>query len=169
VANFEDAYRFLNGLRNKLDKMAYLLAPFARVLMDKRIFDEGRGSNGEKMPPYSTKEARFPREKFARKSAFDRLADEGDRTIVLERGYEEFRKIQGRRVDIRNVRFTGDMQKSFVALVSDDGLKTELGFTSEKEALKAAGNEKSAKMIIFDLSEDELDKCLEFVNEEVSK
>lgn len=129
-----------------------------------RIQREGRDSSGSKMKPYSTTPRYFVKDQFVKKSAFKAIGKTGKRkfnsgksyeAIYLKNGYKEFREIQGRQTQYRDLTLSGDMILSYVLGTSQNAIL--LGFNQKKQSDKRKGNEEIIKGNIFQATSSEMD------------
>jgi len=111
--------------------------------IDNRITQEGRDTNNEKIGDYSTKKSWATIEDFDNQANFkpeQRKDGTGlRRSITLEEGYMELRRIQGYRVDRVVLERTGAGIKNIKQSYSDG--TTEIGFTDAQESVKFRGYE----------------------------
>lgn len=113
----------------------------------KRIFGEGINTDGGKIGEYSTKSAYVSKDKFIRKGAFkphgkpDKNGKKStkNKTMYLAKGYSEFRDIQGRQVQFKNLKLSGSLERNIDVLKF--GNSTLYGTTDSVESDKFQGLE----------------------------
>jgi len=145
-----------------------VMIPSANRLLENvknRIINQGENTQGGKIGQYSTKPMYASKEQFDKKSAFKPLKKkyvstdakapktvkgrkvlatvftaEG-KTMYLQQGYKELRQIQGKRVDIVNLEYRGDLMRSYQQEVVNTGIIVQ-GLKHEKEKKKREGLQK---------------------------
>jgi len=132
-----------------------------------RIFGRGLATDGTPMPGYSSEPGYYSKDKFIRKGAFKPLGKpnkEGKRnvntTMFIQGGYSELREIQGRTTEVKNLKYSGSLEKNIV--VGKFGNSTAYGNTDSAESDKFNGLE--AEYEVFGLSISER----EFINKEIT-
>lgn len=142
-----------------------------------RIFTENKDSNGNALGELSKTPIYVSKDKFVRKSAFKAQGINGlpkrgakkPKTMYLAGGYDEFKKIQGR---VYKLELTGKLKASYNRSEVINN-KTNIGFISEDEGLKADGLDKifdgKGNASIFILSSDDLEKFNESVKVTIQK
>lgn len=132
-----------------------------------RIFGRGIATDGTPLPGYSSEAGYYSKDKFIRKGAFRPLgkpSKDGKRrtntTMYLQGGYSELRQIQGRTTEIKNLKYSGSLEKNIQ--VGKFGNSTAYGNTDSAESDKFNGLE--AEYDVFGLSISEK----EFVTKEIT-
>lgn len=129
-----------------------------------RIQREGRDSSGSKMPAYSTKPAYYSKAQFVKKGSFKAKGKTGERkflngqdhkTMYLQNGYKEFREVQGRQTQTRDLTLSGDLMLSYVLGTADQAIL--IGFNQEKQSKKRKGLEERNGSDIFPATKGEMD------------
>lgn len=156
------------------DRILLAAAFTLKAEMIDRIFNRGLASDGAKIGDYSTTPAYFAKADFVRKSAFEKRGktNTGDfkngkarRSMYLPTGYKEFREIQGRKVDTKNFKMTGSLEKSINVL--RDGDQTVIGITDGKESAKRHGLEEQVGRPVFPPSDADFETFTEAVFDEI--
>lgn len=133
-----------------------------------RIENDGKSTSGQDIGAYSTKEDWYVRDNFRQRSKFRNVGKNGKKTkstMYLEGGYEELRRIQGLRTDIVNLAYTRDTNSRLKSHVDIGGRKAQMGWSTEKAAKIASGNEARFRKVIYLPSKEEM----ELFSEEVSQ
>ena len=134
-----------------------------RATIINRIANEGRATDGSKIGAYSRKPGYYTQKQFVRRGAFQAVGKSGKatfadgrphRSMYLQGGYGQLRDIQGRRTDVMNLQYSGDMLLDFQQQATDTAIL--IGFTKKKESDKRKGNEQRAGKKIFQASQTEL-------------
>lgn len=129
-----------------------------------RIQREGRDSTGSKMPAYSTKPGYFSKSSFVKKGSFKGKGKSGERkflngndhkTMYLANGYKEFREVQGRQTQVRDLTLSGDLMLSYTLGTADKAIL--IGFNQDKQSKKRKGLEKRNGGNIFPATQSEID------------
>ena len=160
--NLEQLKQKLNslsdGLKNEI-KNAVVLPASLKLLANfkNRIFKDGKDSNEQELGSYSTKPTYASKTNFANKSGFKNIGKTGNKikTMYLGGGYKQFREIQGRSTK-KNLDLTGSLRSSVQLGVKENEIV--LGITSQKESLKARGNEWRLNKDVFKLSRTEIEE-----------
>ena len=163
----------LNNIKNEVNKELALnagVAPMLNLLgtFTNRIFKHGKDANGKDLSPYSTKPSYYSKNSFVKKGAFKGKGKvkAKTKTMYLERGYEEFKTIQGR-PNKKNFELTGSLRGSIQVGVSNNELN--LGYTDSDESTKASWLEKNEGKSVFSVSNSEKDKLVKDITSEVAK
>lgn len=136
-----------------------------------RIFHEGKNSAMGNIGTYSTKAGYYGPKAFIRKASFkpkgkvksgDFENGEKRKTMFLAGGYSELRKIQARKVDKVNFKYSGSLEAGLAIL--QQGSEIIYGQSSQFEALKMEGLEDQFG-VVFQLSENEQDVARETLND----
>lgn len=134
------------------------------VNIKNRIQQEGRDSSGGKMPAYSTKPGYYSKEQFVKKSSFKGRGKTGQRkflngqdhkSMYMPNGYKEFREVQGRQTQVRDLTMSGDLMISYVLGTGDQAIL--LGFNQQKQSKKRKGLEEKNNGKIFPATHSEID------------
>lgn len=152
-----------------------------------RNANKGLNTDGSKRTAYSQRPFFASEEQFIKKSAFKPESKEGgqvklfdirtkkarnanvtkdfreSRTMYLEKGYFQLREIQGRRTDIVNYEYSGDLLKAFQFAKAGEGLVV-IGFIDELSKKKREGLEKK-RGVAFAPTVDEIREYNEEVQE----
>lgn len=123
-----------------------------------RISNDGKATDGSKIGSYSTKPAYFSKAQFVRKGSFKPQGKvrKGTKTMYIPTGYHGLRQIQGRRTDMKNLQYSGDMLLDFRQ--ETQGSDILIGFIKKKESDKRKGNEKRAGKKILTPSQQEINE-----------
>lgn len=169
---FSDLSNRLTELSVQLDtKMPYVLAVAVMgelmAIHKKRIFDDGLNTEGQSLGEYSTNPGYYSKETFVRKSAFkpqgkpnkDGKVRKG-KTMFLAQGYSEFRDIQGRKTNHKNLKLTGSLEAGINVVKNENSAL--YGTTSPNESAKFEGLEELYG--VFGLTLDEQ----QFLKEEIT-
>lgn len=132
-------------------------------IMD-RIQQRGEDSNENKMPGYSTDRMYASEEQFVKKSAFK--PQEGRKTMRLDKGYKEFRDIQGRQTNYRDLTLSGAMFRSFKTEKMSG--KVVIGFDDDTQRKKREGNEDKVGGSVFAGSNNEIKAYSDRVTKKIS-
>jgi hypothetical protein len=175
----------LQKIADALDKaMPDLLATQILIetsaLHKKRIFDEGKRTDGTDIGEYSTEEGYYSKDRFIRKAAFkprgkrgfkgERIVADGDnfrvekkipKTMYLADGYSEFRSIQGRKVNKINLKYSGSLEGNLTVL--KDGNDVLYGTTDQTESDKFNALQEEYEVFEFNTAEHE------YLNNEITK
>lgn len=120
-----------------------------------RIFNKGLDSNDAKIGTYSRKPAYFSKEQFARQGAFRGQGKNGAnpdaKSMYLKGGYDELRRIQGRKTPDVNLNYTGSLSLNVQAGKITDGVYG-VYLSSELESKKRKGLEKKVGKPVFSIS-----------------
>jgi len=151
--SFESFAKDQVGLFNQLrdvDKVLRTALLDSLVLIKDRVQQKGEKSDGSQIGTYSDKGNAG---KIAR--SFGSIANQRQqRAGGFSGSYKEFRQRLGRQTAYVDLTLTGDMLRNFTIIpISQNSLG--IGFTSDKEAVKARKNEQHFGGPIFDLSADE--------------
>jgi hypothetical protein len=128
-----------------------------------RIQREGKDSSGAKMEGYSTKSAYYTRSQFVKKGSFKARGKTGKKvfangdnhkSMFLQNGFKEFREIQGRQTQLRDLTLSGDLMLSYV--LGTDTNAILLGFNQTFQSKKRKGNEKRNGGAIFSAMDSEM-------------
>lgn len=137
----------------------------------RRIFEQGLNTASKPIGKYSTEPGYYSQGQFIRKASFKPQGkfSTGDfkngnkrKSMFLQSGYSQFRKIQGRKTDKVNLKLSGSLERGFDIL--QDGDSVIFGQTSQFEALKMYGIEDKFGEV-FSLAEEEIEFIGERVNE----
>jgi hypothetical protein len=164
----------LQKIADALDKaMPDLLATQILIetsaLHKKRIFDEGKRTDGTDIGEYSTKEGYYSKDRFIRKAAFKAHGKpnaEGkkrtqNKTMYLAGGYSELRSIQGRKVNRKNLKYSGSLEGNLTVL--KDGNDVLYGTTDQTESVKFNALQEQYEAFEFNTTEQE------YLNNEITK
>jgi hypothetical protein len=108
--------------------------------MKRRIFNNGLDSQDNGIADAYSKSPRvFTQDQFAKRSAFKpntktRKGGKAQDAMYLQGGYEQFREIQGRRIDKVNLELSSSLQKAIQLL--RDGGKIVIAITNATDAQK---------------------------------
>lgn len=128
-----------------------------------RIQREGKDSIGAKMSDYSNKPAYYKRDSFVKKGAFKGVGKNGGKkfkngnshkSMYLNNGYKEFREIQGRQTQIKDLTLSGDLMLSYVLGTAENAIL--LGFNQTLQSKKRKGLEKQNGGQIFKATDAEI-------------
>jgi len=127
----------------------------------KRIFSDGIRTDGSPIGEYSQKPGYYSKDKFIRKAAFKGVgkpSDKGKRrtgnkTMFLAKGYSEFRDIQGRKTDKKNLKFSGSLEKNIDVVKL--GNATLYGTTDADESIKFQAHEDNYEVFGLSIAERE--------------
>lgn len=110
-----------------------------------RNVNEGRNTDGSKRTPYSTTPMYATPQQFIQKGAVKPRGKNGNTTkkngqpnksMYLPEGYKQLRSIQGRRVDVKNYEYTGDLMNDFNLEAQPNQNRVLIGFRSEAQSRK---------------------------------
>ena len=138
------------------------------ALVVKRVQKKGLRADGSKFSKYSTTPvpAFFYHNLAKRKGATSKLEKFAKEKKYIS--YSDFRTLVGNRTDIKDFTMTGVMWASFHSfdVISDEkGVETYLGFNDVEVAKRYRYNSEREGIDIGDLSEDEVDKLADSINE----
>lgn len=137
--------------------------------MKYRIFTKGQDSSNNSLGKYSTQEAYFTKEQFSSKSKFKnkgKTKKPTKSTMYFGDGYEGLRKVQGKKVDNKNLNYTGELKNSFTN--GKQGGDAVVGFTNIEGSNKRRYAEDSNKSAIFQPTKQELTIVNTYVVEELN-
>jgi hypothetical protein len=142
---------------NEFGVVMLQVAQSANTLMKKRIVETGLDAEGKPFPPYSTKPMLANcSSKYMSKAVCTDLSGskekraelkwvtvKGAKLFEIDGGYKEFRDLHGRRTDIVDFTWTGEMMGNIQVVSSESEHKTGLArisTLSDAENLKLSGN-----------------------------
>lgn len=136
-----------------------------------RIFNKGLDSNDAKIGTYSRKPAYFSKEQFARQGAFRGQGKNGAnadaKSMYLKGGYDELRRIQGRKTPDVNLAYTFSLSQNVQAGLISKGIYG-VYLSSPLESKKRKGIEKKEGKPIFSASPSDRSAFAQSVNEEIN-
>lgn len=145
----------LNSLPDRVSQLAVesIVVPRANFMVAsilQRNTNEGRNTDGSTRSGYSTKPMYATQQQFVVKGAFKPQGKSGktkkngqsNKSMYLPGGYSQLREIQGRRTDIKNYEYFGNLVKSFNLQSLPQQKMVIIGFDSELEAKKRQALEK---------------------------
>lgn len=142
---------------NLTERLLVLPANELRAGIDFRITQTGMGTNG-KLETYSRKKWFATAENFDNKSNFKPKTTKSGRvrkSVTLEEGYLELRKLQGYRVDITNFERTGAGIKN-IKVGNETDTSVAIGFTDLKQSIKFRGYEKRKGVPVLEPTSEEI-------------
>lgn len=119
-----------------------------RAAIINRIANEGKATNGSLIGTYSTKPSYYTKKQFVKGGAFKPQGKTGKsafdngkphKSMFLPQGYTELRNIQGRRTDIMNWEYSGDLMLDFKQQETQTAIL--IGFTRIDQSKKRKGLE----------------------------
>lgn len=128
--------------------------------IDYRITQTGIGTDGGKIAEYSHKKSWATASSFDNQGNFKPVKTKSGRvrrSVTLEEGYYELRKIQGYRVDFMNLERTGAGIKN-IKVGTESDTKVSIGFTDLKQSIKFRGNEDRLNKQILNPTKTEIEQ-----------
>jgi hypothetical protein len=147
--------------------------------MHRRVFQKGLDSENSPIGRYSTTPGYYGPKQFIQKAAFSPVGKRGKKkfksgdphkTMYLKEGYKELREKQGRRTDIVNLEYRGDLEGSLKIQGREND--AVIGFDNLKESKIRKGNEirfRKSINTIFPASEEERNQYSEDVIEQLEE
>lgn len=115
-----------------------------------RNINEGKNTDGTTRKDYSTRPMYASEQQFIQKATIKPRGKTGETVFkngkphkaqYLPQGYKQLRDIQGRRTDIKNYEYTGDLFQSYV--LGREGQSIVIGLDKQSQVLKKQGLEKN--------------------------
>ena len=167
MADYSELIADLNDII-EFDKRLLNASSTVHNLMAQRIFGDGRSASGGQIGSYSTKEMYVSPSKSPKKFTAVGIGGKTKfkngkkhKTRYFANGYAGFRQQAGRQSNHVDLRLTGTLENSFVVTAS--GVNYVSGFTNEKEAAIAEGNEERFGVEVFSLTDEEENKFIELM------
>ena len=172
----------LNNLPERITQLAVesIVIPAASKMtasIIRRNVNEGKNTDGTKRNGYSTKPKYATQQQFVVKGAFKPQGKGGNKTkkngqpnksMYLPGGYNQQREIQGRRTDVKNYEYSGDLINDFGFEGQPEQNRAVIGFRSELQSVKRKALEKK-NGLAFPPSPDEITDYKTEVKEESEK
>lgn len=146
----EEHIETIRNMQQKVGQLAVedVVVPAANKMVAsiiQRNANEGRNTDGSKRQGYSNTPMYASQQQFVAKGSFSAQGKTGNKTkkngqpnqsMYLPGGYEQLREIQGRRTDIKNYEYTGDLLNDFNLESQPNQNKVLIGFRSEAQSKK---------------------------------
>jgi hypothetical protein len=165
-------YEEVHGVQGSIVK--YTVTPSAKTLLQsikKRIFSEGKNSNGQPIGDYSTKPIYVSRKQFANPAAFQPYGkirrgrivsrkgrlfaeEKKHKTMYLPNGYKQLRQIQGKESQFVNLNYRGKTMRAYV--MNETNTEVLLGLNTPLAAAIRSKQEERFKASIFAATPEEI-------------
>lgn len=130
----------------------------------KRIFEQGLDEDNNKIGIYSEHKIRVSKSKLINKSSFITVNPK-NKTMILQNGYKELRKIQNLEYKFVNLSYSGELANSIRYQIDEDSYT--IGFIDPKNSKIGRSLEKKYNKSIFKFSEKEIEDIKQKILETV--